>query len=914
MGSRIACVLAGVWMVAVCAFGQSAVNIPDDGLEAAVRANLGKPTGEILDTDMQGITNLNASDRGIVDLEGIFFCNNLNNLNLNENQISDISDLANLSSIESLFLGNNQIEDISVLANLSNLTSLSLSVNQVSNLSPLQNLLKLENLDLDSNQISSITPLQELASLVNLDVGTNLLTNISSVAFLGDLELFGAIDNDIVDISPLESLGNLNILFLGGNEITDLAALANNSDLVSGATVDVSNNPLSALACSTQIPVIEGRGVSITYDNACDGAPVAVCTGPQIVFLSQGVLLPSDLDGGTTDPDGDSLTFNIDFAPSYTPTCADTLLTPGTKFLTLHVTDGTNVDSCQVQVDVADDISPSAVGRPVTVALNAAGVGSITPTQANNGSNDNCGTPVLSLSKSSFNCADLGNSFVVLTATDGNGNTGTALVQVTVTDPSGACADCTAPCNDEPQIDNDGDGLIACAESFFGSSDANVDTDADGMPDGWEAQYCPDSDPNDAADAGANPDGDGFTNIEEFERRSDPSDANSPLPSLFVSKTGVDSPGRGTAATPLRSIAFALGEAVVKGGGAGAAILLGSGVYNEDVTLSSGIVLRPIPGGSATIQGEVVAVDGSELRYLTLLARDGQAAVVVNGGKVDIIGCDIEGFATRAGIGVYIQGADPDQVTIRDCVFESLLTGLHVEAGLPALAQSQFENLAFSAILVECDDKGDDVELVQPAADDPRTGFNTFFPTIDGNVVVNECGGTLNLKRNDWGLEQPSAEAIGNLVSGSINADEFLPRGGALLASSLFCHVFVAGTAQLPLPGALLRVGSLSQAADDEGFAVFAGVSGPSVTVEVSQVGFETQSRNVTVGQGVQGNDESFYLEMEGAPEEGEGEPEPPGGCPCNGEKQGPPQGGELVLSAMVLMTLLAGSMSKREH
>ena len=122
------------------------------------------------------------------------------------------------------------------------------------------------------------------------------------------------------------------------------------------------------------------------------------------------------------------------------------------------------------------------------------------------------------------------------------------------------------------------------------------------------------------------------------------------------------------------------------------------------------------------------------------------------------------------------------------------------------------------------------------------------------------------------------------------------------------------GTAQLPLPGALLRVGSLSQAADDEGFAVFAGVPGPSVTVEVSQVGFETQSRNVTVRQGVQGNDESFYLEMEGAPEEGEGEPEPPGGCPCNGEKQGPPQGGELVLSAMVLIALLAGSMSKREH
>ena len=44
------------------------VNFPDPGLEAAIRSAIGKPTGDIHDTDLIGLTSLDADNRGIVNL------------------------------------------------------------------------------------------------------------------------------------------------------------------------------------------------------------------------------------------------------------------------------------------------------------------------------------------------------------------------------------------------------------------------------------------------------------------------------------------------------------------------------------------------------------------------------------------------------------------------------------------------------------------------------------------------------------------------------------------------------------------------------------------------------------------------------------------------------------------------------
>ena len=64
-----------------------------------------------------------------------------------------------------------------------------------------------------------------------------------------------------------------------------------------------------------------------------------------------------------------------------------------------------------------------------------------------------------------------------------------------------------------------------------------VDSDNDGLPNEWELQYG--FNPNDGRDAAADADGDGFSNLEEFEAKTDPKDKKSHPNYLdFVSAQG----------------------------------------------------------------------------------------------------------------------------------------------------------------------------------------------------------------------------------------------------------------------------------------------------------------------------------------------------------------------------------------
>jgi len=93
-----------------------------------------------------------------------------------------------------------------------------------------------------------------------------------------------------------------------------------------------------------------------------------------------------------------------------------------------------NVDSASAVVTVQDIIKPTVVTQNLTVSLDATGAGSITATQVDNGSTDNCTIASRTLSKSSFDCSDVGSNTIYLIVTDVNGNVDSSSAVVTVQD------------------------------------------------------------------------------------------------------------------------------------------------------------------------------------------------------------------------------------------------------------------------------------------------------------------------------------------------------------------------------------------------------------------------------------------------------------------------------------------------
>jgi len=98
-------------------------------------------------------------------------------------------------------------------------------------------------------------------------------------------------------------------------------------------------------------------------------------------------------------------------------------------------------DSIVTTITALDNVPPTAICQDLTIQLDAGASASITAAGVDNGSNDACGVS-LAIDTSAFNCADLGSNNVILTVTDGAGNTSSCSGQVSVEDPLNACNPC----------------------------------------------------------------------------------------------------------------------------------------------------------------------------------------------------------------------------------------------------------------------------------------------------------------------------------------------------------------------------------------------------------------------------------------------------------------------------------------
>ncbi|QQS28823.1 MAG: HYR domain-containing protein [Sphingobacteriales bacterium] len=214
-------------------------------------------------------------------------------------------------------------------------------------------------------------------------------------------------------------------------------------DVGSGNTViltvtDVNNNTST---CSTSVTV---------YDHI---APVANCQNAvvQLDNSGQATLTVAQVDNGSSDACGIQ---SLNLSQSNF-TCIH--LGGNTVTLTVQDVNG-NINSCSTTVTVVDAINPLAVCKDATIQLDPNGFGTVQTFQINNGSTDNCGTPLLSVDPNSFTCAQLGTNTIVLTATDAAGNTGTCSASVIVQENIPPVANCQ---NLTIQLDSNGSATIA---------------------------------------------------------------------------------------------------------------------------------------------------------------------------------------------------------------------------------------------------------------------------------------------------------------------------------------------------------------------------------------------------------------------------------------------------------------------
>ncbi len=172
------------------------------------------------------------------------------------------------------------------------------------------------------------------------------------------------------------------------------------------------------LLLTSFLMVNAGNGAVVTDYQIPSLPPVAVCRNISVQLGSSGsvVITSSDVDNGSHDPDGSIVTRSV-----FPNTFSCSQLGPNTVVLTVTDEEGLSA-TCEAIVTVEDKTPPVINVKPFTLVLGPGGSGSLSASDIDNGSYDNCGDISLSVSPTSFTCSDLGEQTVVLTAIDANGN------------------------------------------------------------------------------------------------------------------------------------------------------------------------------------------------------------------------------------------------------------------------------------------------------------------------------------------------------------------------------------------------------------------------------------------------------------------------------------------------------------
>jgi hypothetical protein len=256
------------------------------------------------------------------------------------------------------------------------------------------------------------------------DVGANTVTLSSGTN--SDISIV-----TVVDTNSTKVIAKDITIYLDGSGQASITSndVDNGSSVACGSvslSIDKSTFTCSDVGANT-VTLSSGTNSDISIVTVVDTNSTKVIAKDITIYLDgsgQASITSNDVDNGSSVACG-SVSLSIDKSNF---TCSDV----GANTVTLS--SGTKSDVSIVTV--LDTISPTVVTASPTIYLDVLGQASITTSDVNNGSTDNCGVATMLLSKSNFTCSDVGANTINLTVTDVNGNIKISNSTVTVLDTS----------------------------------------------------------------------------------------------------------------------------------------------------------------------------------------------------------------------------------------------------------------------------------------------------------------------------------------------------------------------------------------------------------------------------------------------------------------------------------------------
>jgi hypothetical protein len=237
---------------------------------------------------------------------------------------------------------------------------------------------------------------------------------------------------------------------------------------VNSLSLDITSFDCSSIGQNTVTLTVEDDEGNATTESAVVtvedvNAPTVIGQDITVAIGPNGIanFAPSELDNGSFDNCGINLTATD--VGSFD--CTEL----GVNQVELFMNDDSfNLSSVFVNVTVIDNLAPNILTQDIIVQLDANGQASITVADIDNGTTDNCTVSNLSLDITSFDCSNIGQNTVTLTAEDASSNLSQAVATVTVVDaiaPNLITQDITV------QLDANGQASIQASDITNGSND-----------------------------------------------------------------------------------------------------------------------------------------------------------------------------------------------------------------------------------------------------------------------------------------------------------------------------------------------------------------------------------------------------------------------------------------------------------